>query len=220
MDGNYGVVTGVGRLIILDFDSQDYYAKVCPLLPATFTVQTASRKLLHFYYYLKGEMFKTVHLRDEKKASLLDIMASNGQAVCPNSKLYSNEYKVMNNIEIKEIRIEDLLSIFRFSLQHQRRFIGSFTELPVEVEKVVRILTTLGIKRTSLCHWQCPFHPMNGKGNLSIAPNGSLHCFHEDKHWRCVLDFLEDYANFKGMKNLTEIKGIEDIRKIYGLNGV
>lgn len=59
--GNYGVCTGFGNLIVIDFDHKDYYNSIVPMLKPTFTVQTAKKRLFHMYYILdEKEMFKKV----------------------------------------------------------------------------------------------------------------------------------------------------------------
>ena len=54
--GNYGICTGYGNLIVIDFDDEAYQKKKSPLLPKTFTVKSAGKGLKHFYYVLKGKM--------------------------------------------------------------------------------------------------------------------------------------------------------------------
>ena len=59
-NGNYGICTGYGGLIVIDFDSKDYYNQVGHKLPPTFTVLSAGKRLPHMYYILKGQMFKKI----------------------------------------------------------------------------------------------------------------------------------------------------------------
>ena len=73
--GNYGVIGGFGNLIIIDFDSQEYYDKMKDKLPPTFTVITASKRLPHLYYIVQGEMIrkkpiKGLYLKDGLLISL------------------------------------------------------------------------------------------------------------------------------------------------------
>src|SRR5210317_1090481 len=57
--GNYGVATGFGNLVVLDFDSLDAYNKVCGYLPDTFSVLSASKKYPHLYYIVDKPEPKT-----------------------------------------------------------------------------------------------------------------------------------------------------------------
>ncbi len=57
---NIGICTGIGSLIVLDFDDKEYQELKVPQLPQTFTVITAKKRLKHLYYHLQGEMISGV----------------------------------------------------------------------------------------------------------------------------------------------------------------
>jgi len=57
-DSNYGICTGYGNLIIIDFDDYDFYKGVRNKLPYTFTVTSAGKRCPHYYYILEGELEK------------------------------------------------------------------------------------------------------------------------------------------------------------------
>ena len=65
-DCNYGICTGFGNLIIIDFDSYDFYEKVKKKLPWTFTSVSANKRYPHYYYLLNDGTIKKVGINDNK----------------------------------------------------------------------------------------------------------------------------------------------------------
>ena len=57
-NGNLGLLTGYGDILVLDFDDGSFYDSVCKKLPITFTVASGKKKKPHLYYYLKHEDVK------------------------------------------------------------------------------------------------------------------------------------------------------------------
>ena len=60
-NGNYGVLTGINGLIVVDIDSQEHLKWTWENLPPTFTVKTG--KGLHFYYFC-SEIDKKIILNE------------------------------------------------------------------------------------------------------------------------------------------------------------
>mgnify|MGYP006921328074 CR=1 FL=1 len=180
--GNYGVVTGPGNLIVLDFDDINYYNSVVNKLPPTFTVLSARKKLPHMYYLLDGEMFKKVGI-DVNGKRVLDIQGDRSGIVGPNSSVDRAYYQVTNSIPIKHITPEVLMAIFKFSPKKRTEFKGETKMLPEEIKKTTEVLALIGLKQTKPLMYKCPFHDMAGTGNLHVLDDGRIYCFHEQKTW-------------------------------------
>lgn len=102
--GNYGVIGGKGNLRIIDIDNKEEAEKLSQFLN-TFTIETGN-KGRHFYIYSdyeKNHVFKN---------NLGELRADNYQVAGPNSiHPNGNKYNIINNIEIINIKGEDLIKI-------------------------------------------------------------------------------------------------------------
>ncbi len=190
--GNYGICTGYGNLIVLDFDSWSYYEKVSKKLPYTFTIQTANKKTYHKYYYLKGEMIKKVGIDDARKKRVLDIQAYHAGIVAPNSTYNRRYYEIQYDDPIAEISLELLKATFKFDEKKPREYKGETKSDLKKVQKVIDILLHNKIKRTNERHFECPFHSMEGGGNMFVFDDGHLHCFHCSRHYKNIHNFVDD----------------------------
>ena len=186
--GNYIVCAGYGRLIIIDFDDVNYYNEVSSKLPPTFTVLSSGKRLPHMYYLLNGEMFKKTAIKGKDKRVLCDIQTERTGCVGPGSSIERRFYTVVNNREIEEISLTQLRSVFKINPTQRKEYTGEDSSNPEAVNKTIQLFLKLGLRRMGDTLFQCPFHVMNGGGNLNILPNGNLYCFHETKHF-----FLENF---------------------------
>ena len=217
--GNYGVVAGQGNLIVLDFDDENYYESIKRQLPETFTVLSAGRRLPHLYYILDGEMFKKTSVRDNKDKTLCDVQAARCGIIAPGSCIERRYYEVTRDKRIAAISIKQLQNIFGGQS-------GDLTKKPRDLtQKIVpnskeealahHILRVLNIKTNGNRLYQCPFHSMNGKGNLSVMSSGKLYCFHEQRTWHSVFDFAEQNCYFKKDSALQELINLEKKKKLF-----
>ena len=109
--GNYGVLGGVGGLIIIDCDTEQLATVVRVKHPTTFTIKTGSGKF-HFYY-LCPEIKKKIILK-EGGVHHGEIISHGSQVVGPGS-IHPNgcKYQLSNDTEIASItfdEIDDVLS--------------------------------------------------------------------------------------------------------------
>lgn len=213
--GNYGVVTGFGGLIGFDFDDSEYHDSIKHLLPKTFTVRTASSRMFHYYYYLKGEMINKIGIdacpecknvmsgsrcntchKKVDAVRYLDIQAANVGLVAPGSKIDRKFYEVYDDVPINDICYEQLQSLFHLGQRvraETKLFLDVKKEDPVEVKKSVQLLKALNMIQTKEYHFQCPFHPMHGQGNLHVHEDGHLFCFHCRGWWADSTHFLRKF---------------------------
>ena len=212
--GNYGIVTGFGNLIVVDFDAKQVQDKYEEMLPNTFTVRTAGKGLHHLYFYLKGDMIETKgqdmyynHLNKRyytinplrkfeglKKKRVYDVQAKGSGIVAPGSEANRRFYEVVNDVDIAEIDLESLKAVFKlseFRLPTEKKTFKFDASMEYSFD-THRILNNLNIERGSKTHYKCPFHATSGKGNLMVYPNSSVHCFHCKKTYRNLRYFVRD----------------------------
>jgi len=181
--GNYGIVAGYGNLIVIDFDDKSYLDEMKGKLPKTFTVTTAGKRLPHYYYVLKGAKGKVSKIGiDKNKNRVCDIQAHGSGVVGPGSCIDRRFYEPDTN-PIVEIDILDLIKIFGIKELKERKEYGDVITNSTKKNIALAVLHLCGVEVDTKKPMKCPFHPMNGKGNLSITPLGKIYCFHENKHW-------------------------------------
>jgi hypothetical protein len=196
--GNYGVATGHGNLIVLDFDSKPYYDSVKSKLPKTFTVLSAGRQLPHLYYILTDKMIKKTNIKDDKDNVLLDIQAQGSGVVGPGSFISRRFYSVKDNLPIAEITVAQLKEVFHIQEKYKNDSVAAPGPDKEQHQFVVDGLLRLGIKRKKGTLFECPFHDSSKGANLNVMPNGFIYCFHEVKCWHTLHQFIQDYNKFRG----------------------
>ena len=196
--GNYGVCTGYGNLIVLDFDEIDFYNTVAGKLPPTFTILSAGKRLPHMYYLLEGDMFKKIAIMDQDKKVLCDIQADRVGVVGPGSKIDRKYYNVANNKKIAQISFKELTTVFDIKPKYRKEYTGPTIDSGLLVDRTIVALHKLGIKRTGGNNYQCPFHDSNNEKSLTVLPNGRIYCFHEQKVWFTMDEFV---VALQGVKN-------------------
>jgi len=116
---NYGVLTGVGGLVVMDIDDLARLEAlgIIKLLPETFTVRTG-RGGLHFYFLCPGLQDKIILEDPELKdcegdpLHLGELQALGQQVVGPGSiHPNGNRYEVVKDLPIVHITKNDLLQI-------------------------------------------------------------------------------------------------------------
>ena len=207
--GNLAAICGYGNLIVIDFDDENYQKEKAPLLPKTFTCRSAGKGLKHFYYILKGEMISKIGIGVAKR--LCDIMGNKSPITCPPSSINGRLYSIVDDTPIQEIGYEALSKIFGVGLRKRElKAEINYEPQPKKVQEAIDTLKQLGVKRAKANRFHCPFHESNGTGNLSVAPDGGIRCFHCEKSFRDAYNF-ENYFN-KKFKH--EFK-FEDMGEIY-----
>ncbi|MFA5315820.1 MAG: bifunctional DNA primase/polymerase [Dehalococcoidales bacterium] len=110
--GNYGVLGGVGDLIIIDADTSEIRDLVKAALPNTLTVASPG-KGPHYYFICKDIKKKIVLKRDETHFG--EIIATGSQVVGSGSihPSTNTEYTVSNDVEIATVSREQVYSELR-----------------------------------------------------------------------------------------------------------
>lgn len=196
---NYGVVTGYGNLIIIDFDDKDYYDSKKDLLPETFTVQTACKRLFHKYYILKGKRIKKIGI-DINEKRVCDIQSNGTGIIGATSKIGKNYYDISVDKSIATISFKQLNEIFELDLINQKKknyeaktklMMEKGKVYPEKISKTIRELQSMGLAQKRDRHFNCPLHESQGGDCLHVMDNGSIFCFHCQSWFSNVNHLLE-----------------------------
>lgn len=218
--GNYGIACGYGNLLIIDFDDRKFYESIKHKLPKTFVVISAGKRLPHYYYYLKrADTMKKIAIKDDNNKTLCDLQTKGTGIVGPNSAINGRYYDPNDN-EIAEITFDYLKVIFDLdNLQKYNEFdeSKSLPELKCNNNRKVAYaaLYLADVKLSKYHNMRCPFHEMNGAGNLSITPQGKIYCFNCGVNlWPD--EFLKKYFKvswYTAKKMIFMIRDIYNIKK-------
>jgi len=137
---NYGVLCGQKDLAVIDCDEDALSLAVSQLLPETFSVKTGGGGM-HFYYFIP-ELKKKMILNTGDE-HLGEIQSYGTQVVGAGSTHPNgNEYEVVDNVEIKEISLEDLKKVLGKFMQEEIKYeiegkdIKDYEKLVDEIVKV------------------------------------------------------------------------------------
>ena len=177
---NYGVITGFGNLVILDFDDKRTERDIVPKLPETFTIQTGSGGK-HLYYSLDDTRSRKI--LDKRKNTLIDIQGNGKQAVGagsthPNGK----EYTVLVDKPIAEISIQYLQTILGHLMNPKDKYQPTYEE--DEIIKQIK-------QKISLKDVMDDYNYNTGKNPTMCklghgSKGGSCFSYNESEHlWHC-----------------------------------
>src|SRR3990167_6336474 len=221
--GNYGVATGFGNLLVIDFDDRTFEAKITPLLPPTFTVKTGSGGT-HLYYICDDP--KSFKILDKEKNTLADIQGAGKQVVGPGSiHPNGNQYSVLHDLPIASISKKQIDTIFADYVKEKPNNKGKQDDIVGLIRSKVGLYTLLceygyNVGSTpTMCHLG---HPSKGGKCFSFSEHAGLwYCFHCDEggdifslvmaHEKC--DFNAAKKKLALMANivLPEYKPIEQV---------
>lgn len=235
----YGVLCGgPNKLCVIDFDDKIIQQSVIDdnILPTTFSVRTARKKLLHLYYYISGGEIKSGPIKDAENKTLADIQFERRQVIGPGSRIPSGQcYEVVNDIPITTISADILhKALDRYNHTKTQEALQdvangltlddfrpkfndtSLSDIKRQL-KISEVLRDAGISaKGSRGNTKCPFHNSVGGKCLAYDDNkdgGLWNCFNCGKGgdvftlWMEV-NHITDFADAK--KQLCEKLGIED----------
>jgi len=183
--GNYGVVTGRGNLVVVDFDNKNVQTKVMPKLPQTFTVRTGSG----FYHkYFIVDMPENFKVQTEEHDTLADIQGPKKQVIGPGSTHPNgNKYLVKDDLPIATVSMGQIKAVFGEYLVKKEtqptrdtKYAKDDTVQEIKRKKsVIQQLAHYGVDTTKN-PTGCPFHSSKGGQCLSFKDD-VWHCFHCEK---------------------------------------
>ena len=209
---NYGVVCGFGNLIVLDFDDKAYYDSIKDMLPPTFTVITAGKRLPHMYYILESkEQIKKIGI-NKNNGRVCDIQTCRCGVVAPGSSIgerfYESQGGTIARISYPQLRLIFGLDDIKKIKKHdpKKKYTGKVLKnnQKHEIASAVLRLCDVEVKNGNM---QCPFHAMSGPGNLTILESGMIYCFH------CMKSLWPDQF-LAEMKKITQQKAQKIIKEI------
>lgn len=183
-EGNYGVSTGYGNILVLDFDSKEFFETVKDKLPKTLTIKTGSGGI-HKYFEcdIAPKSFKVTA---DDKATLMDAQGIGKQVIGPGS-LHPNGkfYEVFENEPIAKVCYGEIKSLFKDDLKDEFKPIQRADDgLANKIKAMISVSSMLGEMGCNLTKnpTNCPFH--SSKGGKCLSYNDSMgvwHCFHCEK---------------------------------------
>ncbi|GEM_PF-2755513 len=170
--GNYGVLGGVGDLIIIDADTPEISDLAQSMLPSTFTITTPG-KGRHYYFICKDIKKKIVLKKGETHFG--EIISSGSQVVGVGSihPVTNTEYVVSNDVEIATVSREQIYSELREYIP---------LDLPQEEAGDISILDVLSRANIStrriggqlVCGH--PVHGSTNNNNFVVHPDKNVWC--------------------------------------------
>jgi len=140
-------------------------------------------------------------IKSYKLVRVCDIQAFRAGVVAPGSRINKKYYNVVNNRKITTITKEIIKDISQVHPVNKQSYSNNIIPPCPEKEKFVREgLIKIGVEQITSTHYKCPFHDMDGKGNLSVMSSGSIYCFHCQKYWYNIEDFIIEYEKYKFKK--------------------
>jgi len=232
----YGVLCGHNRLMVVDCDikaAQDYCLQH-PILNKTFAVQTATKKLLHFYVYVEIDNPATIRFNNAKGDRALDLQGSSTQVIGAGSVLKDgSEYVAVNDNEIQTVAYSELTDYFenifinvaKKGVEKVGSKLGADDEY-IEIDPLINFIKSEITIKDVLNHenfetngnpGKCPYGH-ESKGNKCFGyDDQTYHCFHCEKSGN-IFKLYQDLHNcsFADAKHeLANLAGApEKIRKL------
>lgn len=225
-NGNYGVATGYGNLIVLDSDNGTLQDEIDKNLPPTFQVRTGGGGY-HNYYLCTGQK----KLIFEKDGTHLGELQSKGQQVIGPGSLHpnGNRYEVTKDIPIATITEEDISHIPLDIIKKTERTYNTDENQTLRHNlQITDVVPLSGLTRKASGEYQGP-HPIHGKTNPGKEPSSNFtispiknvwHCFAHN----CGGDPLSWIAIQEGIINCGNrldggnfIKTLDIARRKYGM---
>ncbi len=217
----YGVPTGHNNLIVIDFDDKATQDALAPLLPETFTVFSASKRLYHLYFFTDDVSNRYA---DEPGTDrrLMDIQGLGKYVVGPNSILPSGKsYDIAKDKPIATLyaaELNEILSLLKITLkQHEQsnrdKSIQStdweifLNPTAVKIKQELKVSTLLQRFQIPIHKnpTKCPLgHESQSEKNFSFDDTRGLwHCFHCGQSGDVIhlYQYLYGLNNFKETKN-------------------
>ena len=139
-NGNYGLLCGVGDLVVIDCDCKELYDHCIYMLPRTFTIRTHSG--WHLYYKCK-DIKKKYILQDRDDIHFGEVQTRGTQVVAPNSVHNSGDiYTVVGDHDIVSIDEQDLTnSLFRYlKTKDKESIINKTSTISTRADDVISLI--------------------------------------------------------------------------------
>lgn len=212
--GNYGVLCGVNKLIVVDFDDQHTQEKVLPVLPDTFTVKSGGKGLIHAYYYTDNP--ETLRYDNEQGERVIDIQGPRTQVIGPNSIHPDTRilYKVECDSPVMMISMRELKQILeKQGLRPPRKqHAPPSRTCQGSPYPILQIAEHYGVQIYPNGTAKCPFHD-DKNPSLSFTPvhKGLFYCFGCDAKGDAIsfIQFKEGVEYIEAKRRAREITGVE-----------
>lgn len=237
--GNYGVVSGFGNLVVVDFDNIKIQNEIQIMLPETFMVKTAGKGLHHLYFFVdkprNNKLFKydkSIVKNQSDNETLLDIQGPGKYVVGPGSKAFKKDetlgyYEIVHNVPIAKISMGAIEAIIysgeRINQAGTPLFKKKTEERPKKnsdgddnVQKIKKAVSIKGLLGqfgidVSKNPTDCPMHNSVGGKCLSFDEEQDVwNCFHCSN----AGDVFSLYQEVKGVNFVTALKELAEQNNI------
>ena len=192
---NYGVVCGLGNLLVIDFDDKEFLERFIEKFPETFTVKSGGKGLHHLYYIIDSiqlsfDVNEKYHTFDVNK-KYADVQCKGKMVIGAGSVHASGKtYEVIKDIPLTHIDYAEIKAIFSDYIKKEKRDISDDKniiqnyrqnrDIVDDIKSKIKISNVLGEFNisTSKNPTECPMHTSKGGKCLSFDDNkGVWHCF-------------------------------------------
>ena len=206
---NYGVICGLNNLAVIDCDKEELSLAVKTLLPETYSVKTGGGGM-HYYYFIP-ELKKKIVLNAGEEH--LGEIQSHGTQVVGAGSIHPNgkEYKIIDNVGIKEISLEMLMGILgKFMVKEEeedtekKKETGELTKEIAGLISFEDLLKSYGLTKKGN-NWNCAFHKSEGGQCLSVDEKGIYNCFHCNKKGN-IINFVSEVEEITIQEAIKKLK--------------
>lgn len=220
----YGVLCGNNNLMVIDCDSKDAQEKLMQIeqIRNTFIVQTAGKKLYHFYFHVINTTNPKGFRIDNKRERVIDFQGIGTQVIGPNSMIQTNVYNIVNPAEIAEIDYDFICDILKNLYEDIVIDDGVKKENPLGFEfdevcsAIKSKIKTYDLVKDNNNLTMCPLgHTSDSK--KCFSQNGTVwKCFHCGKHGNIfhLYMFMNNCSFLIAKENLIKLAGLKDDFKI------
>ena len=113
-DGNYAIIGGYGRLVLIDADSKEI-EEICEKMTDTFTIKTGSpEEWKKHYFFITDRKMKGIRLTEKKVGDLGDVRSIGQYVVAPNSiHPKGGTYKIIKDLPIAIMSVQQIKEYFK-----------------------------------------------------------------------------------------------------------
>lgn len=213
--GNYGIVCGIGNLMVIDFDNRTFQNRYVKKLPNTFTVISGGKGLLHMYYTVDVP-FKKIALKGINSDTVGDLQCKGSYIVGPNCiHPTTKRYVVLKHRTINFISTGYVMQLFKRYIKPIERVKADYGVLKDKSElegirgivKVSDVLKRIGVNIMGRGkNVMCPFHNSKGRKNLSFDDSKGLWYCHSCQRGGTVIELMMEYKGIGFKECLEELK--------------
>jgi len=179
--GNYGIVCGYGKLVVIDADKPEVVEAIEKLLPDTYKVKTG-REGTHFYY-ICNDLDKPIRLSSgDALGDVGDVQWTGKQVIAPNSTHPNGKkYTPLNDNSIAEVTAEQIKTALHFWAVNGNNKCDDLSDIEKGLN-ISDVISTGGMQSHGKEYYGAhPIHGSDGGMNFWVNPTKNVwHCFRHE----------------------------------------